>query len=90
MRIDRLERSKMRLVRRVYMKIDYEDKDYYFLERAYASKYDGMIEVDKITKETFDKAVKEGKRVEIKAFEDAKRYIQNRVLNILENDRKCS
>ncbi len=72
------------------MKINYKDKEHYFLERAYACECDGEIKVDQITKETFDKAVKEGKRVEIKAFEDTKRYIQNRVLNILENDRKCS
>lgn len=74
---DRLERSSLRLVRVVYFKVIDKDKVYYLLEKSYLSKYDGRIDVTRITEKEYEKAVlKEEKTVEI-SYEESRLGIKN-------------
>lgn len=79
MRFDRLERSPLRLVRTIYFKIADEDKTYFLIEKAFTSKYDGMIEVDKITEEEYRKAVLKKERTEEINIKDARLNIKNSI-----------
>ncbi|WP_333638172.1 hypothetical protein [Tissierella praeacuta] len=79
MRFDRLERSPLRLVRTIYFKIVDEDKTYFLIEKAFTSKYDGMIKVDKITEKEYKKAVLKKERTEEINIEDARLNIKNSI-----------
>lgn len=76
--IDRLEKSALRLVRTIYVKV-VGDKVYYLKEKCYASKYDGFIDVTRITEEQFKKAVQGEKRIEELEFSGARLNIKNAI-----------
>jgi len=72
-------RSKLRLVRETYIKVFHNGKVYYLKEKCYASDQDGFINTERITKETFIRAIQEGKRVEEVDFENARLNIKNTI-----------
>lgn len=78
-----IRRSRLRLVREIYIEVINNSKIHYLKERAYASESDGYIDVEEITKEKYLKAIEDGKNTEKVKFEDARLNIKNAV-------RKCS
>lgn len=76
---DRLERSPLKLVRIIYFKIIDGDKIYYLIEKSYTSKYDGKINVDKISEEEYEKAILKEERTEELHLEDVRPNIKNAI-----------
>ncbi|NLY46825.1 MAG: hypothetical protein GX053_12690 [Tissierella sp.] len=76
MKIDRLERSGLRLRRTLYFKIYFEGKDYYLLEKHYTSDYDGRIDFKLITKSEYEKAVVKELNTKEFAYEDMDKYMK--------------
>ena len=74
-----LERSPLKLVRTICFKIIDGDKHYYLREKAFASKYDGYIDIDKITKEEYEKAILKEEKTEEINIEDARQGIKNAI-----------
>ena len=74
-----LERSPLKLVRVIYFKIKVKDKSCYLLEKAYMSKYDGYIDIEKITEKEYEKAVLKEERTEEIRFEDTRLNIKNAI-----------
>lgn len=74
-----LERSPLKLVRTIYFKVKVRDKKCYLVEKAFMSKYDGYIDVDKITEEEYEKAVLKEEKTEEVNFEDARLNIKNAI-----------
>lgn len=74
-----LERSQLKLVRTIYFKITDGDKHYYLREKAFASKHDGYIDIDKITKEEYEKAILKEERTEEINIEDARQGVKNAI-----------
>ena len=79
-----LERSPMKLVRSIFYKVTTENKDHYVLEQAYASKYDGKIDLFYLDEYTYELEGKLGGRTEEVEFKDAKDYIQKYLMNKIE------
>lgn len=75
-------RSKLNLVRKVYFKIIDKNKEYFLLERAYASECDGYIQVDLIKEETYLKAVERNERTKELEFDDARPNLQHQIKSI--------
>jgi len=78
--VKQLERSKLKLVRVIYYRITTATEYFYLIEQAYASKYDGRIDIIDTTEEKFLQAKEIGERTEEVGYIDAKNYIQNKIL----------
>ena len=81
--VKQLERSPLKLVRIIYYKVTTMIEEFYIIEKAYASKFDGRIDLIKTTKEKYEIAVELGERTEEVDFEIAKDYIQKYIVNEL-------
>lgn len=77
--IDRLERSRLRLVRKDYYKVEYKGKVYYLVEKAYASSYDGYFDTKEITKQTYEKAELRGDRVKELDYNTLDKYMKRSI-----------
>ena len=75
-------RSKLKLIREVYIKVKDNHNIYYLKEKVYASRWDGLIDLIRIDKETYNKALYNDERIEITTFEDARLNIKNKILNL--------
>ncbi|MDR7856332.1 hypothetical protein [Tissierella sp.] len=82
MKFKQLKRSRIDLVRKTYLKVVDQDKNYYLIEKAYASEYDGFIVTDEITEEEFFKAVDNEERIEEINFSEARLNIRNAIKRI--------
>ena len=76
----------MKLVRSIFYKVTTENKDHYVLEKAYASKFDGRIDLLYLDEYTYQLEGKLGGRTEEVEFKDAKDYIQKHIMKEIEND----
>lgn len=74
-----LEKSRLKLVRTIYFKVIDKDKIYYLKEKAFASKHDGYIDIEKITEKEYEKAVLKEERTEEIRFEDTRLNIKNAI-----------
>lgn len=74
-----LERSRLKLVRTIYFKVIDEDKIYYLKEKAFVSKYDGYIDVEKITEKEYEKAKLKEEKTEEVNIKDARLNIKNAI-----------
>lgn len=72
----------MRLVRETYLKVIVGREVHYLKERCYASESDGCIKTEKITKETYQSAVNEGKRIEEVDINNARLNIKNAIRKV--------
>ena len=75
-------RSKLKLIREVYIKVKDTHDIYYFKEKVYSSKWDAFIDLKRIDKETYDAALLSDKRIEITALENARLNIRNEILKL--------
>jgi len=75
-------RSKLRLVRETYIKVLDGTKIHYLKEKCYASAFDGYIKTEKITKETYQRAVNENKRIEEVDINNARLNIKNAIRKV--------
>ena len=85
-KVKQLERSPMKLVRSIFYKVTTENKDHYVLEQAYASKFDGRIDLLYLDEYTYELESKLGGRTEEVEFKDAKDYIQKYIMQKIERE----